>query len=395
MRILVVYPYVPYPLDRGTYQRTFNLLRGLSVDHCIDFFALAQDSNVFEYYDLFSSFCNRLHFHSFENPKWPNLASRIFDLTPVSIGHWYHSSVVTALNSFAKFAQYDLVYICDIVMVQYVYNCELPIVVDRSRVDLLFQRSQAHMLNKYILDYVRSFESNTKLFFYERKLAKKLALQIVCGEDDAVFLQKNVFKDTPVFVLPNGVDSCYFRPLGLPKADKPTVLFCGAMDYPPNIDALRWYFDKIHAGVLKKIPNLVTLLVGRSPVAEVEAYSKLPGVIVTGTVQDVRPYYSSAWLQIVPLRIGGGSRLKIPECLAMRTPVISTTIGAQGLGLVPDVDFFVADTSDQFVDKIVRLLDCPQIAYVSAINGGKSVVSRLSWPNLSDLLSKKLVSICK
>src|SRR5690606_17123238 len=118
-----------------------------------------------------------------------------------------------------------------------------------------------------------------------------------------------------------------------PRAAEPAILFCGAMDYNPNIDALRWFFAEMHPAILQRVPNLKTLIVGKDPAPEVKAYSARPGVTVTGGVPDVRPYYKKAWLQIVPLRIGGGTRLKIVESLGVGTPVVSTTIGAQGLGL--------------------------------------------------------------
>jgi len=140
------------------------------------------------------------------------------------------------------------------------------------------------------------------------------------------------------------VDLDYFHPDAAPdpRAEKPTVLFCGAMDYNPNIDALRWYFGDVHERLRQLVPELRVLIVGKAPVAEVLAYGGKPGVTVTGGVPDVRPYYRRSWLQIVPLRIGGGTRLKIVESMAIGTPVVSTTIGAQGLDLRHGEDILLA-----------------------------------------------------
>ena len=165
------------------------------------------------------------------------------------------------------------------------------------------------------------------------------------------------------------------------------MLFCGAMDYTPNVDALSWFFGEMHEPLRWLVPDLRVLIVGKSPTAEVRAYGGRPGVTVTGGVPDVRPFYRRAWLQIVPLRIGGGTRLKIPESMAMGTPVVSTTIGAQGLGLRHGQDLLLADTPGTFVRETARALADPCLrAYVEQ-EGRRTVQARLSWAMLGKQLS--------
>jgi glycosyltransferase involved in cell wall biosynthesis len=168
----------------------------------------------------------------------------------------------------------------------------------------------------------------------------------VCGPDDAQFLRHYVRGKTDIAVIPNGVDTDFFTPKAThseSRAAHPMLLFCGAMDYQPNVDAMDWYFSEMHQALLSRIPELRVLIAGRDPTPSVKRYES-PRVIVTGAVPDVRPYYRQAWLQMVPLRIGGGTRLKIVESLAMGTPVVSTSIGAQGLGLQRERDILIADT---------------------------------------------------
>ena len=181
----------------------------------------------------------------------------------------------------------------------------------------------------------------------------------------------------------------YFRPAAAaePRAAAPTVLFCGAMDYTPNVDALAWFFGQMHGALRQRVPDLQVLIVGKSPTAEVRAYGERPGVTVTGGVPDVRPFYRRAWLQIVPLRIGGGTRLKIPESMAMGTPVVSTSIGAQGLDLRQGEDLLLADTPDTFVGETARALSEPALrAHLEAV-GMRTVHARLSWTMLGKQLS--------
>ena len=135
------------------------------------------------------------------------------------------------------------------------------------------------------------------------------------------------------------------------------------------------------------MPNLRVLLVGKSPVAEIQAYANRPGVTVTGGVPDVRPYYRRSWLQIVPLRIGGGTRLKIPESMAMGTPVVSTSIGAQGLDLRHNHDLLLADTPAAFAQETARAFHDPALRSHLEQEGLRTVQARLSWPMLGQQLS--------
>lgn len=232
-------------------------------------------------------------------------------------------------------------------------------------------------------------EGYAKLWFFERAVARRAAMEIVCGPDDETFLRQYVRRDMPVSVLVNGVDLEFFNPAAsnAPRSEKPSLIFCGAMDYNPNIDALRWYFQEIHDALLKQIPNLEVLVVGKQPTAEVKAYAGKPGVTVTGGVPDVRPYYRRAWMQIVPLRIGGGTRLKIVESMAMGTPVISTTIGAQGLNLRHDHDILLADTATEFLQQTACALTRVALRKNLEKHGLETVQERFSWTKIGGELS--------
>jgi glycosyltransferase involved in cell wall biosynthesis len=159
------------------------------------------------------------------------------------------------------------------------------------------------------------------------------------------------------------------------------------MDYNPNIDALRWYFSHIHPALQQEIPDLRLWIVGKDPVPEVKACGG-PNVIVTGAVPDVRPYYRRAWLQMVPLRIGGGTRLKIVESMAMGTPVVSTSIGAQGLDLRHGHDILLADNPNAFIEQTVQALRDPDLRGRLQTAGLETVRSRLAWPMLGRQLSQ-------
>ena len=392
MRILVVYPYIPFPVDRGTYQRTFHLLRALAQHHTVDFFALSEGGERQTSRPVFASLCRRVEFVSFDHPEWPALfPGRLAHPLPTTVRHWLLPEVAAALDRFAAGQEYDLVHVCDIVMAQYFLEQpgRWPLAIDRSRVDLQFQYEQHRRTGRGLRDNLLALENLAKLWRFERQVARRAAVEVVCGPDDQEFIHRRVRHDARVLVVANGVDLEYFRleASSAPRATDPTLLFCGAMDYLPNIDALRWFFGEIHPSLVARVPNLRVLIVGRSPVAEVAAYADRPGVTVTGGVPDVREYYRQAWMQVVPLRIGGGTRLKIPESLAMGTPVVSTTIGAQGLDLRHGQEILLADTPDDFVNQTVAALNDPALRTRLEQAGSQVARARFGWPALGQRLS--------
>ncbi|MCX6916305.1 MAG: glycosyltransferase [Verrucomicrobia bacterium] len=400
MRILVVYPYIPFPVDRGTYQRTFHLLRSLARDHTVDLLALSEAGERCEQKSVFAEFCRRVEFVPFTHPNWPRLfPDRLLNPLPATVRHWLLPHVREAIHRFADGERYDLAHVCDIVMAQYFLPqpaarnpppvSRLPLAVDRSRVDLQFQLAQRDALSRGARQAVLDWENITKLKRFERRVARRAAVEVVCGPDDETFIRERISRDVAVQVVTNGVDLDYFTPAAAPepRATEPTVLFCGAMDYTPNVDALRWFFAELHELLRARVPDLRVLIVGKAPGAQVQAYAQRPGVTVTGGVPDVRPFYRRAWLQIVPLRIGGGTRLKIPESLAMGTPVVSTTIGAQGLDLRHGHDLLLADTPEAFVRETARALTTPALRAHLETEGARTVHARLSWSRLGKQLS--------
>jgi glycosyltransferase involved in cell wall biosynthesis len=267
--------------------------------------------------------------------------------------------------------------------------------MDRSRVDWLYQTEVLQTLKQGLLGKLKARENLLKIARLEREVRRELALTVVCGPDDQTFLESKLGPSERVFVLPNGANVGFFNADEWPPQPTvtPTALFCGALDYPPNTDGLAWYFAEIHARVMACRPDFKVILVGKNPSPEVAGHAKLPGVEFAGEVPDVRPFYQQAWLQIVPLRIGGGTRLKIAEGLAMANPVISTTLGAQGLELYPDNHLLLADTPAEFADAMLRYVNDADLRHRHAAAGRARILERYTWGSLGQRLAARLNSL--
>lgn len=185
-----------------------------------------------------------------------------------------------------------------------------------------------------------------------------------------------------VSAVPTGVDLEYFasRP-AQPVAD---LAFVGSMDWMPNIDGMKWFVGEILPLIRKRRPSCSVAIIGRKPTREIENLASAdPRLIVTGTIPDVRPYLWGCTLSIVPLRIGGGTRLKIYESLAARTAVVSTTIGAEGLDVQNGENILIADEPSDFARQCLRLLDDLKERNRIAEAGFELVRSRYSWEAVS------------
>lgn len=392
----MILPYVPWPLKRGTFQRVYHLAEQVGKGCEVDLFCLSSEDEDEAHRGRFESFCRRVEFAPFRHAPWPGfLTDRLWNPVPVTVRHWWSGEVLERLKAFVGEACYDFIWICDLVMLPYVravFGAHPGVVMDRSRVDWLFQTEELATLRLGPWDRVKRRENLTKIARMERAAWSELALMVVCGLDDREFLNRRGAPDDLVFVLPNGANTDYFDALRWPAqpTPQPSALFCGALDYTPNTDGLEWYFGEIHERILEAVPDFRLILVGKSPTARIREFAQRPGVEFEGEVPDVRPFYQKAWLQVVPLRIGGGTRLKIAEGLAMGNPVVSTTLGAQGLELQGGRDIELADEPGAFAGAVVRMLRDGGLRTRSGESGRRAILSQYTWDALGNKLMERL-----
>jgi glycosyltransferase involved in cell wall biosynthesis len=186
-----------------------------------------------------------------------------------------------------------------------------------------------------------------------------------------------------VDAIPTGVDTTYFAPNA--RHEHPArLVFTGSMDWYPNEDAMLHFIETVLPRVRARVPGATLTIVGRRPAAHLRAVARAAGSVeVTGTVDDVRPFVAEAAVYVVPLRIGGGTRLKIFEALAMGKAVVSTTIGAEGLPLVPAEHFIQADDPVAFADAVAALLASPDRRQALGARGRALVEEKYSWPQVA------------
>jgi sugar transferase (PEP-CTERM/EpsH1 system associated) len=199
--------------------------------------------------------------------------------------------------------------------------------------------------------------------------------------------------DANIMVIPNGVDAGYYSASEIAKASrqtnqsrsKPSIVFVGYMDYHANIDAVTWFSRTVWPEIARNYPEIQLTIVGRDPTSEVRSLAS-DRIHVTGTVDDVRPYYASAIAAIAPIRSGSGTRLKILEAMAAGVPVVSTRLGAEGLDAEDDVHLLLADSGAEFVAAIRRIVSFAETRNRLSTAARSLVAARYDWQMIGERL---------
>jgi glycosyltransferase involved in cell wall biosynthesis len=221
----------------------------------------------------------------------------------------------------------------------------------------------------------------------ESRLCGQAALVLVCSRADQLALQQLVKSHAPLTqIVPNGVDTDYFSAEG-PAASEGHLFFTGSMDWAPNENAVLSFLDEIWPEVRRVQPEVPFYVVGRNPSSRLRSRHGRDGVRITGTVPDVRPYMRRALALLVPMRVGGGTRLKILEAFAARVPVVSTAIGIEGIDAEPGVHYLQAESATDFAEAVTRLKQDPGLGRSLAAAAGELATTRYSWDAVSDTLA--------
>lgn len=220
-----------------------------------------------------------------------------------------------------------------------------------------------------------------KMRHYERTACARADLTVAVSEADRRLLTANA-PGADIRAISTGVDTAYFDAKGAVEAPA-SLVFTGSMDWYPNEDAIMYFIAAILPELRRQVPGLSLAVVGRDPTDRLRAACGAAGVQVTGTVADVRPHVAQAAVCVVPLRIGGGTRLKIFEALAMGKAVVSTRVGAEGLPIVSGQHFLEADNPADFTEAVVTLLKDPDRRRALGLAGRRLVEERYSWPQVT------------
>lgn len=395
MRILVVDEEFPYPLNTGKRIRTYNLTRELARYNDISYLAFGLENS--ESYARFEK--DGLGPIAVPPPDmkkagplfYVKLLMNLFSRYPYIVTSHYTNVFQRRLTELVREGRYDLV-ICEWTpYARYLRDLKgvKSIVVAHNIESSIWRRYEENEANPIKRWYI-TIQKN-KIVTFEKDCFHWASGATAVSGIEADFINA-LGVPYPTEVIDNGVDVSYFAPTGEP-VDIKQLVFTGSMDWRPNQDASVYFVQEILPVLRQAKPDVEVVLVGRKPPRHVVALGDTPGVTVTGSVDDVRPYISRSGVYIVPLRIGGGSRLKILEAMAMKKAVVSTTVGSEGLEVRDGENIINADTPEAFAGAVVRLMEDAPLREKIAAAGFDLVHRKYRWEELGKKYDRYIKSL--
>lgn len=390
MRVLVLASYVP-SLYKGAEIRLLHLLRHLSRSHEVTLWAVNRRGVPEEEIAALLPDCE------LALQDWPPLtqggirgrigrsglyrcfeqARRLFSPKPSAIAKIYHPALKIRLEKLLAERRFDLIHVNQIMVWQYLPQpVTTPVILCKDNVWTDLAEVEAQAATGILSRRLKQIDA-ARMRRYETQAVESSNHCVVVSEADAGLMQQ-LAPAAPLSVIPNGVDIDYFRPSS-ETAERPHLVFTGAMGWPPNADAVLYFGREILPNIQSRFPEVQLFIVGLHPPEAVKALGQQPHIHVTGFVDDVRPYMGNAAVYVVPLRSGSGTRLKILEALAMGKAVVSTTIGAEGLEVVDGQHLLLADEPQEFAAAVCELLQNPARRQALGKAGRALVEAAYDW----------------
>lgn len=369
MRILFLTPQLPYPPQKGTALRNWGLIKGLAPRHDVDllsFRAPGQDAELSQ--PLLES-CQRVETVAQpERSVWDRLEGMLITRYPDMALRLRSGGYAQRLADWLARESFDVIQVEGIELAPYLDVIEAAaqnslVVFDDHNCEYLLQRRVFFTDLRAPARWpgaAYSFVQWLRLVRYEARVCRRADRVLTVSEADGAAL-KSLVPGLEPSVVPNGIDTTeYHRQAVDARPEENSLVFTGTMDFRPNVDAVLWFVDEVLPLIRTEIPDVHFTIVGQRPHARLEPLKGRPDVTLTGWVEDVRPYIASAEVYVVPLRMGGGTRLKLLEAMAMGKAVVATRLGAEGYPVTDGRELVLADTPTDFAGAVVSLLRSPR-----------------------------------
>ncbi|MFZ0063006.1 MAG: glycosyltransferase [Pyrinomonadaceae bacterium] len=386
-----------HPVDKGGKIRSYNMLKELKRSCHITYLTLDDGTADANARDLATEYCHELiciphrRREKFTAGFYFELMVNLTSPLPYAIKKYESQAMRREIMTRVADRRFDVL-VCDFlapaVNVPFGLNCA-SVLFQHNVEAMIWKRHYEVQTNAAKKAYL--FRQWQKMRAFEAKMCPRFDSVIAVSRGDREMMQQEYGVES-VYDVPTGVDVAFFLPTGRRKRQPYNLVFTGSMDWLPNEDAIRYFTEQIMPRIKQGIPGVTLTVVGRDPYPTLVELSKRdPSIIVTGRVDDVRPFIEEAAVYIVPMRIGGGTRLKIYEAMAMEKPIVSTSIGAEGLPVVTGQDILLADTPESFAEAVIKLLREESFAAEMGQRAAAKVREKFGW----DSVAESFAAICE
>ncbi len=370
-RILWMTAYLPHLGKHAGAGRMFQLLKRISQDYRVTLLSFLETDDEREFLPEVEALCEHVvAMRRSPPPRWQLFPYEPFDefLTP---------EMEEGLQDCLEKREYALIQFEYTQMAAYAdKSLRVPVLLTKHEVDFAACARRA-VIEARVWSKVRWFYNYLQVLDREVKLQRRVDAAICMTDPDARVLRR-FCPSVPVEVINTGVDLEYFSPPAAP-ASAPRLVFVGAFQHLPNVDAMTWFSGRVLPLIRTRVPGVEMLVVGSKPGPEISALADLPGVKVTGFVSDIRPWMASSSVYVVPLRLGVGIRGKILEAWGMAMPVVATPVACAGLRVEPGENILLADSPEEFAGQVIALLEDPALRARLGGKGRRTAEEHYSW----------------
>jgi sugar transferase (PEP-CTERM/EpsH1 system associated) len=377
VKILYLAHRIPYPPNKGEKIRTFHQIQQLARRHPIHLYSFVDDPNDLAGASKLRESCASVEVVYRGQARTFLLAAAAFlKRSPFSVSLFYRKALAETVAQKAATERFDCIIVSSSSMAQ--YACLVPNVP--KILDFIDMDSEKWGLyaehRRFPLSLIYRVEAE-RLAKYEDEMAHVFDHSIMISEEERRVFQKRV-SDRPVAVISNGVDLEYFSPRDnvATKIPQPIIVFTGAMDYFPNVDAVQYFCHEIFPSVRRGLSGALFYIVGRNPTRQVRELGKQTNVIVTGTVPDVRPYLAQAAVAVTPFRLARGLQNKVLESMAMGVPVVGTSQAFKGIAATTQNGIRIADDARSFARCVTTVLQADAASRRQAAQQARDYVER-------------------
>lgn len=392
MRILFLTTDLSYPPQDGRMLRTYNVLRGLARRHEVHLVCFDQrhGEDPAERRRVAEAHLRELcaSVDVFQIPSKRSRAALVrtgaaslFGTLPFSCRVYGSGAALRRIAELASEQPLDVAHVENTTLgghVAHVRSRARVLVHHNVESDLFRQRAAAD--RRFVRRLFTRLDT-WKMRRFEQQVGPRFGAHIACSQEDARRLHE-IMGAVPVCLVPNGVDLEYFAPREPAPNGTKDVVHVGGLNWSPNLHGASWLVEDVWPRVRQAEPDAMLKLVGRMGEAPVAYWRKRGGVVCSGEVDDVRPFFANALVSVVPIHVGGGTRLKILNSWAMGIPVVSTTKGCEGLAARDGENLLVADTAETFSAATIRLLRTPGLRAALASAARKLVEAEYSWERI-------------
>jgi sugar transferase (PEP-CTERM/EpsH1 system associated) len=377
VRVLYVCHRFPYPPSRGGKIRPFNMVRHLSENHEVTLCSLARSPSEAAEARGIAPYCAR-HFVEQVDSAIQSLRmlARVPTLTPSSLGYFYSPALSRRIDDLLRHERFDLIFVhCSSVAQYVVGHSKTPKILDFGDMDS--QKWLEYARYKPFPICLGYRLEGTKMVAEEKRMAGSFDLCTATTRAEWQTLE-SYDTGTPTDWFPNGVDAEYFAPDGAPY-DPDMISFVGRMDYYPNQQCMLKFCTTTFPRLRLRRPTLRLFIVGADPSPAVRRLGKMPGITITGSVPDVRPYLRRSALMVAPLEIARGTQNKLLEAMACGIPVVTSAIAAGGIDALPGEHMLIAGTPDEYETAILSLLNRPDERARLSRSGRGRMLTHHDW----------------